>query len=207
MVIRSKLALVLLPLVAMLVIGCGGDADVRRVENPTPTNDGGFKLTGVDQSKLYFATIKTNHGSMIIELLGKEAPKTVNNFITLSRDDFYDNLIFHRVIPRFMIQGGDPSGNGTGGPGYKFEDEFDNSLKFDQTGLLAMANAGPNTNGSQFFITTAPAPHLTGKHTIFGRVLDGQHVAEAISRVTTGPRDKPLEDVVIEDIEIEERDP
>jgi len=206
MVIRNKSVLILLLLMAMLVVGCVEDPDEQRIASPTPTSGTGFTLMEVDQSKTYFAIIKTNHGSMVIELFGKEAPKTVNNFVTLSRDNFYDDLVFHRVIPGFMIQGGDPSGNGTGDPGYKFEDEFDKNLKFDKTGLLAMANAGPNTNGSQFFITTAPAPHLTGKHTIFGRVLDGQDVAEAISRVTTGPRDKPVEDVVIQDIEIEERD-
>ncbi len=150
------------------------------------------------------ATIDTNHGAIVIELFPQEAPKTVNNFVTLSRDGFYDGVIFHRVIPNFMIQGGDPTGTGTGGPGYTFEDEFDPSLRFDKAGLLAMANAGPGTNGSQFFITTVPTPHLNDKHTIFGRVTQGQDVVEAISKVRTNPRDKPLEDVVIQGVQIEE---
>ena len=106
----------------------------------------------------YVATMKTNKGDLVIKLFAKEAPKTVNNFVFLARDGFYDGVIFHRIIKDFMIQGGDPDGTGTGGPGYKFEDEFHPSLKFDRSGLLAMANAGPNTNGSQFFITTVPTP-------------------------------------------------
>ncbi len=150
------------------------------------------------------ATIDTNHGEIVIELFPQEAPKTVNNFVTLSRDGFYDGVIFHRVIPNFMIQGGDPTGTGTGGPGYTFEDEFHPSLRFDKPGLLAMANAGPGTNGSQFFITTVPTPHLNDKHTIFGRVTQGQDVVEAISKVRTNPRDKPLEDVVIQGVQIDE---
>ena len=150
------------------------------------------------------ATIDTNHGEIVIELFPQEAPKTVNNFVTLSRDGFYDGVIFHRVIPNFMIQGGDPTGTGTGGPGYTFEDEFHPSLRFDKAGLLAMANAGPGTNGSQFFITTVPTPHLNDKHTIFGRVTQGQDVVEAISKVQRNPRDKPLEDVVIQGVQIEE---
>ena len=158
----------------------------------------------IDQSSSYVATIDTNHGAIVIELFPKEAPKTVNNFVTLSRDGFYDGVIFHRVIPNFMIQGGDPTGTGGGGPGYQFEDEFDRSLRFDKAGLLAMANAGPGTNGSQFFITTAPTPHLNDKHTIFGRVTQGQDVVEAISMVQRNPRDKPLNDVVIQGVHIDE---
>jgi cyclophilin family peptidyl-prolyl cis-trans isomerase len=150
------------------------------------------------------ATINTNHGAIVIDMFPKEAPKTVNNFVTLSRDGFYDGVIFHRVIPNFMIQGGDPTGTGGGGPGYQFEDEFDRSLRFDKAGLLAMANAGPGTNGSQFFITTAPTPHLNDKHTIFGRVTQGQDVVEAISMVQRNPRDKPLNDVVIQGVQIDE---
>jgi peptidyl-prolyl cis-trans isomerase A (cyclophilin A) len=150
------------------------------------------------------ATINTNHGAIVIDMFPKEAPKTVDNFVTLSRDGFYDGVIFHRVIPNFMIQGGDPTGTGAGGPGYKFEDEFDPSLRFDKPGLLAMANSGPDTNGSQFFITTAPTPHLNNAHTIFGKVTQGQDVVEAISRVQTGQGDKPLEDVVIQGVQIDE---
>ena len=158
----------------------------------------------LDQEKRYVATIVTNQGDILIELLPKEAPKTVNNFVTLSRDGFYDEVIFHRVIPNFMIQGGDPTGTGTGGPGYTFEDEFDPTLQFGEPGLLAMANSGPNTNGSQFFITTVPTPHLNGAHTIFGRVLDGQDVVEAISRLPASVGDRPVKDVIIQGIRIEE---
>ena len=126
----------------------------------------------------------------------------MNNFVFLANDGFYDGVIFHRVIPDFMIQGGDPTGTGTSGPGYKFEDEIDNTLEFDKPGILAMANAGPGTNGSQFFITTAATPHLKGNHTIFGKVLEGQDVASAISTVPAGPGNKPNEPIVIQGVEI-----
>ena len=148
------------------------------------------------------ATLRTNHGAIEIELYPDEAPKTVENFVKLARDGFYDGLVFHRVIPDFMIQGGDPTGTGSGGPGYSFEDEF-NQHKVDR-GALAMANAGPNTNGSQFFIVTADAcPWLDGKHTVFGRVTTGQDVADEISGLPSDSGDKPLEDVVIERIEVD----
>ena len=147
------------------------------------------------------ATLQTNHGAIELELFPEEAPKTVQNFEELARKGFYDGVIFHRVIPDFMIQGGDPTGTGSGGPGYTFEDEA-NDHKVAR-GALAMANAGPNTNGSQFFIVTADAcPWLDGKHTVFGRVTDGMDVVDAISDVDTGPADRPREDVVIERVEI-----
>ena len=171
---------------------------------PTPMPTATPTPIRIDQNNRYIATITTNHGSIEIELFAKEAPKTVNNFVTLSKDGFYNGLIFHRVIPNFMIQGGDPTGTGRGGPDYTFDDEFHTTLKFDKPGLLAMANAGPNTNGSQFFITTVPTAHLTGRHTIFGRVLEGQDVVEAISRVHTSAGDRPIQDVKIEGIQIEE---
>ena len=161
----------------------------------------------VDEETQYTATLNTNQGAIVIELFAKEAPKTVNNFITLARDGFYDGTIFHRVIDKFMIQGGDPTGTGTGGPGYSFEDEFHPSLAFDSEGILAMANSGPGTNGSQFFITVAPTPWLTGAHTIFGRVQEGQDVVTAISTVPKDPGDKPLSDVVIQGIVIQETSP
>jgi peptidyl-prolyl cis-trans isomerase B (cyclophilin B) len=149
------------------------------------------------------ATLQTNHGAIELELFPDDAPKTVDNFVKLSRDGFYDRVIFHRVIPDFMIQGGDPTGTGTGGPGYSFEDEF-NQHKVER-GALAMANAGPNTNGSQFFIVTAEAcPWLDGKHTVFGRVTTGMEVVDAISQLPTDSRDKPREDVVIESVAISE---
>ena len=147
------------------------------------------------------ATLHTNAGPITVTFFDDDAPKTVENFRKLAGDGFYDGLIFHRVIKDFMIQGGDPEGTGTGGPGYTFEDEF-NDHKVVR-GALAMANAGPDTNGSQFFIvTTDAAPWLDGKHTVFGRVTAGQDVADAISFVERDARDRPLEAVVIESVTI-----
>ncbi|HST19319.1 MAG TPA: peptidylprolyl isomerase [Gaiellaceae bacterium] len=149
------------------------------------------------------ATIQTNHGTIELELYGDDAPKTVDNFTKLSRDGFYDGVIFHRVIPDFMIQGGDPTGTGSGGPGYQFEDEF-NDRKVER-GALAMANAGPNTNGSQFFIVTADAcPWLDGKHTVFGKVTSGMDVVDVISQLERDARDRPRDDVRIESVAIAE---
>ena len=159
----------------------------------------------IDPNKQYVATLATNKGTIVIELLPRQAPETVNNFVCLSQDGFYDGIIFHRVIPDFMIQGGDPTGTGSGGPGYKFDDEFDPALVFDRPGLLAMANAGPGTNGSQFFITVVPTPHLNGRHTIFGRVTEGQDIADAISTVATDANGRPRESVVIESVKIDVR--
>ena len=145
----------------------------------------------------------TNHGAIELELFDEDAPKTVENFVKLSRDGFYDGVIFHRVIPDFMIQGGDPTGTGMGGPGYTFEDEF-NERKVER-GALAMANAGPNTNGSQFFIVTAEAtPWLDGKHTVFGRVTNGMDIVDTISQLDTDANDKPREPVLIERVELVE---
>ncbi len=135
----------------------------------------------IDPKGSYRATIKTNRGDIVIELSAEHAPKTVNNFVTLAKDGFYDGVAFHRVIPNFMVQGGDPTGTGRGGPGYKFEDETrGNPLRHNSPGILSMANAGPNTNGSQFFITHGPTPHLDGIHTVFGKVVEGQDVVDAI---------------------------
>lgn len=149
------------------------------------------------------AKFDTNQGSFTITLFGDKAPKTVSNFITLSKQGFYNNLIFHRVISGFMIQGGDPQGTGIGGPGYQFEDEFDPSLTFSKKGLLAMANSGPNTNGSQFFITVAQTPHLNNKHTIFGEVTEGYEVVEKISNTSVDDSDRPISEVKINKIEIQ----
>jgi cyclophilin family peptidyl-prolyl cis-trans isomerase len=149
------------------------------------------------------ATLRTNHGAIALELFPNDAPKTVDNFAKLARDGFYDGVTFHRVIPDFMIQGGDPSGTGSGGPGYTFEDEI-NQHKVER-GALAMANAGPNTNGSQFFIvTTEAAPWLDGKHTVFGTVTSGMDVVDEISEVSRDARDKPHEPVIIERAEVED---
>jgi peptidyl-prolyl cis-trans isomerase A (cyclophilin A) len=167
------------------------------------------------------ATLRTNKGPVVVRLLPDHAPTTVRNFVELaegakewtnpatrqaSQARLYDGTIFHRVIPDFMIQGGDPLGTGTGGPGYRFADEFHPDLSFDRPYLLAMANAGPGTNGSQFFITTVPTPWLNGKHTIFGEVIEGSNVVDEISRVRTGRGDRPEADVVLESVEISRGD-
>ena len=149
------------------------------------------------------ATLHTSEGAIELELYPNEAPKTVENFVKLARDGFYDGVIFHRVIPDFMIQGGDPTGTGTGGPGYEFEDEFNEHRVV--RGALAMANAGPNTNGSQFFIVTAEAtPWLDGKHTVFGRVTSGMDVVDRISEAERDDNDRPASPVVIERVELPE---
>lgn len=166
-----------------------------------------------------YAVFNTTEGSIVCRLFDKDAPKTVQNFTDLaegkrewrhpstgkkSSDRLYDGTMFHRVIPDFMIQGGDPQGTGMGGPGYQFEDETKGSShKFDKPGKLAMANAGPNTNGSQFFITVAPTEWLTGKHTIFGEVVEGQDVVVKISKVARGRNDRPNKDVKVESVVIE----
>jgi peptidyl-prolyl cis-trans isomerase A (cyclophilin A) len=164
------------------------------------------------------ATLQTNQGTIVVRLFPDHAPKTVRNFAELAQGSrewtdprtqhattakLYDGTIFHRVIPNFMIQGGDPLGTGTGGPGYQFADEFHPDLRFDRPYLLAMANAGPGTNGSQFFITTVPTPHLNGRHTIFGEVIEGQDIVDAISRADTDRRDRPAKDVVLESVSFE----
>ena len=163
------------------------------------------------------ATLATTQGTVTVRLFPDQAPKTVRNFVELAeggrewtnprtrsntKDKLYDGTIFHRVIANFMIQGGDPLGTGTGGPGYKFGDEIHPDLQFDRPYLLAMANAGPGTNGSQFFVTTVPTPWLNGKHTIFGEVVSGSEVVDAISHVKTRGADRPVEDVVLESVEI-----
>lgn len=168
-----------------------------------------------------FAHFKTSEGTFTIELFEDRVPKTVGNFVNLAtgqrswkhpetgetfdRRPYYDGQIFHRVIGGFMIQGGDPSGTGFGGPGYTFEDEFDPGLRHDRAGILSMANSGPNTNGSQFFITLAPTPHLDNRHAVFGAVVDGLDVVQNIGRVKTGPQDRPVESVTIEQVTIERK--
>jgi len=134
----------------------------------------------IDTNKKYMGEIKTNKGIIELELYPNHAPKTVNNFVFLARKGFYDGISFHRVISNFMIQGGDPTGTGAGGPGYSFEDEVEDNPLTHETGVISMANAGPNTNGSQFFITHSPQPHLNGKHTVFGKVVSSQNVVDSI---------------------------
>ena len=134
----------------------------------------------IDPETAYYATIETDRGTIELELYPQHAPQTVNNFVFLAREGFYDGVTFHRVIGNFMIQGGCPTGTGTGGPGYRFEDEVKNNPLKHETGVISMANAGPNTNGSQFFITHSPQPHLDGRHTVFGAVSSGQDVVDAV---------------------------
>ena len=136
----------------------------------------------IDPKKVYRVTIETNRGIIELELSPHHAPKTVNNFVFLVREGFYDGIIFHRVISDFVIQGGDPTGTGRGGPGYQFEDELKGNPLKHERGAISMANSGPNTNGSQFFITHSPQPHLNGKHTVFGKVVNGQEVVDAIQQ-------------------------
>jgi peptidyl-prolyl cis-trans isomerase A (cyclophilin A) len=163
------------------------------------------------------ATLATTQGTVTVRLFPDHAPKTVRNFVELAegakewtnpqtraqtKDRLYDGTIFHRVIKDFMLQAGDPLGQGTGGPGYTFGDEFTSELNFNEPYVLAMANAGPSTNGSQFFITTVPTPWLTGKHTIFGEVIDGADIIDKISRVQTVPGDRPVQDVVLQSVTV-----
>jgi cyclophilin family peptidyl-prolyl cis-trans isomerase len=147
-------------------------------------------------------TIETNHGTITAEMFVDLAPKTAGNFIELAKKGYYDGIIFHRVIDGFMIQGGDPTGTGRGGPGYKIPDEFADGLAHTEPGIFSMANAGPNTGGSQFFITLAATPWLDGKHAIFGKVTDGLDVVKTIGKVRTGTGDRPVEDVVMEKVTV-----
>jgi peptidyl-prolyl cis-trans isomerase A (cyclophilin A) len=175
---------------------------------------------GTDGSEVLVATLRTTLGPIVIRLFPDQAPQTVENFVGLAQGTrewidpgtgqksdapLYNGTIFHRVIDQFMIQGGDPLGTGTGGPGYSFADEFDPSLRFDRPYLLAMANSGPNTNGSQFFITVAPTPHLNNRHTIFGEVIEGTDVVDNIATARTGRMDRPVNDVAIESVTIDRR--
>ena|SRR5687768_10896227 len=164
-----------------------------------------------------YATLKTTMGDIVVQLFDDKAPKTVANFVGLAtgtrewidpktqekvKRPLYNGTIFHRVIPGFMIQGGDPIGNGTGGPGYRFEDEFNPDLRHTKGGILSMANAGPNTNGSQFFITLAPTLHLDNRHSVFGAVVKGEEVVVAIGNVQRNPNDRPVKDVVLKEVVI-----
>ena len=152
------------------------------------------------------AVIQTNHGTMELELFEKKAPITTKNFIDLVNKGFYDNLIFHRVIKDFMIQGGCPDGTGMGGPGYAIKDEFHPELRHSSIGMLSMANSGPNTGGSQFFITLIPTPHLDNHHTVFGKIIKGEDVLKEIGSVQTGAEDRPVDPVTIEKITIKNAD-
>ena len=211
---------------AMLVlaaVGCSSKAPAPAAGvavEPAPT---GVWTTKAAQGKPLYATLKTSEGDITVQLFSKDAPKTVQNFVGLASGErdwtdsrshtvqhnkpLYNGTVFHRVIPKFMIQGGDPLGTGMGDPGYKFSDEFTSGRTFDKVGLLAMANSGPNTNGSQFFITTSMPTYLNNHHTIFGEVVKGYDVAEKISNVPRGPRDRPAADVVVQSIVLSDTAP
>lgn len=190
-------------IISLGIFACNAQED-GKVETKQTTQ------TKTESTEMTVAVIKTNMGTIEIELFPQEAPKTVENFVGHANKGYYNGVIFHRVIDKFMIQGGDPTGTGRGGEsiwGKPFEDEIVPSLVFDKPGILAMANAGPNTNGSQFFITVVSTDWLTGKHTIFGEVIGGMDVVYAISKVQTSkPGDKPLKDVVMESVTIEKRE-
>lgn len=202
-IIASLVAILLGLTVLLVVFGLPGAKEASYDEKPIKGSSSYQAPTDKSPLPDHYAIFKTNMGEFSVRLYGTKAPLTVRNFDNLVKGGFYNNLTFHRVIDNFMIQGGDPNGNGTGGPGYKFLDEINKDLHFDKPGLLAMANSGPNTNGSQFFITVAPTPWLDGHYTIFGTVVKGYEVVEAISKVKTGAGDKPEKSVVIESITLE----
>jgi cyclophilin family peptidyl-prolyl cis-trans isomerase len=152
-----------------------------------------------------YAKFETTLGNFTVELFEAQTPNTVGNFVKLAEKNFYDGVIFHRVIDGFMIQGGDPTGTGRGGPGYQFADEIHPQLKHSGEGILSMANAGPNTNGSQFFITLVPTPHLDGRHTVFGKVVEGIDVVKKIGKTPTASGDRPVTDVVMKSVRIERK--
>ncbi|MDF2929240.1 peptidylprolyl isomerase [Anaerospora sp.] len=191
---------------ALLLTACGGAQSAPQANPPAQSS-----TPAADQAKQppaqanSIAKFETNKGNFTVELFEDKTPITAKNFIDLANKGFYNGTLFHRVIDNFMIQGGDPQGNGTGGPGYTIADEFHPSLKHTGPGLLSMANRGPNTGGSQFFITLAPTPWLDNKHAIFGKVIEGLDVVQKIGKVKTGANDKPVEDVVVKKITIEKR--
>lgn len=190
----------MLSLSMLVFAGCStttSDTNTKMKENPFTE-----PVTTTTMEVNRHALIETNLGTMEVELFEDKAPITTKNFIDLAEKGYYDGLIFHRIIPDFMIQGGDPDGTGFGGPGYTIDDEFHPDLKHDSAGILSMANSGPNTGGSQFFITLVPTDWLDGKHAVFGKVITGMDVLKKIGAVATDAKDKPLEDVVMERVTI-----
>jgi peptidyl-prolyl cis-trans isomerase A (cyclophilin A) len=223
---RNLLKIVWVYLAAFILIAFGLHAEASKAREASLQGGGKSldKKSGKETNKgkgvPMFAIFETNKGTFKIKLFAEEAPNTVANFAELAegtkewlnpksgkkeKKPFYDGLVFHRVIPNFMIQGGCPKGDGTGDPGYRFGDEFSSKLSHNKPGMLSMANAGPGTNGSQFFVTVAATPWLDGKHTIFGEVVEGMDLVHEISKVKTGMRDKPAEDVVIKSLKIERK--
>lgn len=187
-----------LALLALAAAGCGqGPA-------PAPAPSPGKATQGTAAEKTY-AKFETSKGNFTVQLFTERAPLTTKNFIQLAQKGFYDGIVFHRVIDGFMIQGGDPSGNGTGGPGYTIKDEIHPDLRHDGQGILSMANAGPNTGGSQFFITLDKTDWLNGKHAVFGKVTEGMDIVKAIGKAPVGSQDRPKENIVIRKVTIEER--
>jgi cyclophilin family peptidyl-prolyl cis-trans isomerase len=191
-----------LAMVLALIVGLGACGGRKATPTAVPKQWAEPPAMQIDPNKIYAARLSTEKGDIVIELLARQAPITVNNFVFLARQGFYDGTTFHRVIPDFMAQGGDPTGTGAGGPGYRFQDEIRPESRFDGPGYLAMANAGPNTNGSQFFITYAATPWLDGKHTIFGKVVEGMDVALSLTprdpQQATKPGDR-LDRVTVEE--------
>lgn len=195
---KKIFSIALIAVCCVFLAACGGQ------EKKAGAGTAEKKAAAAPSVKPATAVFITNMGEFQVKLATKEAPVTCTNFIKLAKEGFYKNCTFHRVIDGFMIQGGDPTGTGTGGPGYTIKDEFSPKLKHDSAGVLSMANAGPNTGGSQFFITLAPTEWLNNKHAIFGKVIKGMDVVQKIGRVKTDGRDKPVQPVVIKNIEIKE---
>lgn len=196
----------------ILFVACSGGKKIENKKEKIIINKKDPKVTelmNISENEKLVATINTNVGLFEVELFAKETPKTVENFVGLATNGKYDGVIFHRVIADFMIQGGDPTGTGRGGESYwggKFADEFNDSLRHTKPGILSMANAGPNTNGSQFFITLVPTPWLDGKHSIFGEVISGMDVVESIGATKTGMMDKPVNDIIMETVTVSKRE-
>jgi cyclophilin family peptidyl-prolyl cis-trans isomerase len=218
---KRNLLLIAYTGLVIVIAACGGEeqatptATARPAAQPTAAPLARMLQKGdkpqppqgvIDRSKTYYATFKTEVGEFRVELLDDKAPLTVENFVNLARIGYYDNTTFHRVLKDFMAQGGDPTGTGGGGPGYRFKDEFDSSLTFSKPGILAMANAGPNTNGSQFFVTFVPTPHLNNAHTIFGQVIEGMEVVQKIKlRDPSNPAESSSPGQKLLTVEIEEK--
>ena len=197
---KFQTILLMLSASMLLMTGCSGSGSTPAPDKPTPKTEEAKPST---PGKNRIARVETTLGIVRIELFEDKAPVTTKNFIDLVNKGFYDGVIFHRVIDGFMIQGGDPTGTGRGGPGYNIPDEFHPDLKHDGSGILSMANAGPNTGGSQFFITLGPTPHLNNRHAVFGKVIEGLDVVKAIGKTATGAGDRPLLEMAMKKVTIE----
>lgn len=207
MIRKNRWATLLMLCTSMLLMtGCSNASTPTPADKPTPKAENekpAAPAAPAPEAKNRVARFETSKGTFKVELFESKAPLTTKNFIDLATKGFYDGVIFHRVIDGFMIQGGDPTGTGRGGPGYNIPDEFHADLKHDSPGIISMANAGPNTGGSQFFITLGPTPHLNKRHAVFGKVIEGLDVVKAIGKSATGPGDRPLDDVVMTKVTIE----